>query len=175
VNQQIYVNGVLREWWDDSSRTYKAFNSSGVQTSSRPYTPQENSAADASAQKANLTSTEDSLMVQLSNGIAAIQAARTAANNDVAVADSLAASANSLSAQVSSRITAVAGWTPSATYSAADLNAIKSELAGILDKQKQIIDALSAFYAYRKAVDQNAVTTDDAILWLARLVSNTLS
>lgn len=45
VNQN-YNNGVLREQWDDGTRTYTAWDASGVQTSTRPYTTQENADAD---------------------------------------------------------------------------------------------------------------------------------
>jgi hypothetical protein len=44
-----YVGGVLRERWDDTTRTYTAWNASGVQTATRPYTAAENAAADAAA------------------------------------------------------------------------------------------------------------------------------
>ena len=33
---------------------------------------------------------------------------------------------------------------------------------------KTITDAMSAMYTYRKAVDDNAVLTDNALLWLAK-------
>ena len=45
----IYQSGVLRERWDDTTRIYTAFNSSGVQTSTRAYTAAENAKADEDA------------------------------------------------------------------------------------------------------------------------------
>lgn len=47
--RETYIDGVLRERWDDTTRTYTAWDASGVQTSTRPYTAAENAAADASA------------------------------------------------------------------------------------------------------------------------------
>lgn len=41
------ANKVLRERWDDTTRTYTAWNAAGVQTSTRPYTATENARADA--------------------------------------------------------------------------------------------------------------------------------
>lgn len=45
----IYQAGVLRERWDDATRTYTTFNASGAQTSTRPYTASENAEADSLA------------------------------------------------------------------------------------------------------------------------------
>lgn len=45
----VAPNGVLREFWDDSLRTYTTWDAAGVQTSTRAYTPIENARADAEA------------------------------------------------------------------------------------------------------------------------------
>lgn len=47
MNTLAYRNGVLREEWDDSTRTYTEYDENGQVTSSRPYTEAENAAADA--------------------------------------------------------------------------------------------------------------------------------
>lgn len=41
--------GVLRELWDDGPRTYTSWNAAGAQTSTRPFTSEENARADAEA------------------------------------------------------------------------------------------------------------------------------
>lgn len=43
----IYLDNVLRESWDDESRTYTSYDEAGEVVSSRPYTEAENAAADA--------------------------------------------------------------------------------------------------------------------------------
>jgi hypothetical protein len=48
----VYVDGVLRERWDDTARVYTAWDAQGVQTTSRPYTAAENAAADAAIARA---------------------------------------------------------------------------------------------------------------------------
>lgn len=58
---------------------------------------------------------------------------------------------------------------------AINLAAIRDSIRDILARQEQILQALADWYTYRIAVDQNAVTTDDAIICLARLESGRLS
>jgi hypothetical protein len=47
MSNQVYSGGRLREQWDDATRTYTTWNAAGAQTGQRPYTAQENAAADA--------------------------------------------------------------------------------------------------------------------------------
>ena len=50
MSASVYsTDGVLRERWDDTTRTYTAYNAQGTQTSTRSYTTQENDIADATA------------------------------------------------------------------------------------------------------------------------------
>lgn len=58
---ELYTNGVLRQWWDDETRTYKAYDAGGTQVSSRPYTVEENAAADAAAAAATAATNKASL------------------------------------------------------------------------------------------------------------------
>ncbi|MGW5239502.1 hypothetical protein ACWEOW_11265 [Monashia sp. NPDC004114] len=44
-----YIDGILRQFWDDANRRYTEWDAQGVQTLQRPYTPEENAAADADA------------------------------------------------------------------------------------------------------------------------------
>lgn len=69
MSSETYTDGVLRERWDDTTRTYKAWNASGQQTSTRPYTAAENAAADAalaqeqaSAEAATLAEAQEALV-----------------------------------------------------------------------------------------------------------------
>lgn len=58
-------NGVTRQWWDDTTRTYHEYSAAGVETLARAYTTQENADADARAAAtladANRRSIEDKL------------------------------------------------------------------------------------------------------------------
>jgi hypothetical protein len=114
------------------------------------------------------------LLTQLASGIADITAARTAAQDDIAQADILKGQADALSNQIATHITQIQAFAPGATYSQAQMNAIRDAIVAITQRQKSITDAMGSMYQYRKAVDQNAVTTDNAILWLARIVSDNI-
>ena len=46
---ELYVNSVLRERRDDTTRTVTTYNAAGTLTGTRPYTTAENAAADAAA------------------------------------------------------------------------------------------------------------------------------
>lgn len=49
MSKQVFVNGLLQEWWDDDTRTVTTYNAAGALLTSRPYTTAENTAADAAA------------------------------------------------------------------------------------------------------------------------------
>lgn len=49
MSAEVYQGNVLREKWDDTTRTYTAYDEGGVQTSTRPYSPEENTVADDNA------------------------------------------------------------------------------------------------------------------------------
>jgi len=106
------------------------------------------------------------LLSQLSAGIEALKRAKNAAQGDVAVAEALKSQADALSSQLSTQRSQASAWTP--VLSVAGLTSIKNQIVQILNTQKLIVDAMSAMYAYRKAVDENAVTTDEALIWLAK-------
>lgn len=131
------------------------------------WTPRAKTAAEQNAaQIAEATST---IQAQLQAGIAQIKAARDAAQADAATAATLKTQAESLSTTIAARKTAVDASTPAATV--AYVTAIKGELSWIDAQLKVIADAMAAMYAYRGAVDDNAVLTDNALLWLAKQVS----
>jgi hypothetical protein len=167
-------DGVLRRWWDYDTRTYHEYDEEGTETLSRPFDADEAANADALAAQQAADDKRAALRQQLASGVTAILAARDAASADVAQADNLQAQANTLSQQTQARITAVSAFVPGTTYRQADILAIRDELVSILNRQKTITDAMAGMYAYRKNVDQNAMTTDNALLWLARLASGVL-
>lgn len=169
-----FENGVLRRRWDDEARVYTEYDEDGFETVTRPFTDSENENADRLAALAADEAQAEALRAQLAEGVAAILAARDAADADRAQADNLKAQADSLSQAIQARIAAVSAFTPGATYRQSDLVAVRDELVSLLNRQKQITDAMAGMYAYRRAVDTNAVTTDNALLWLARLVSGVL-
>ena len=65
--RELYENGSLVERWDDDTRTYTAWNTRGVQTSTRPYTSDENAQADEDAR-------QNAQVPDLTERVAAIEA-----------------------------------------------------------------------------------------------------
>jgi hypothetical protein len=49
MSHRVYSDGVLRKQWDDATRLYTEWDAQGQQTTQRPYTPDENAAADQRA------------------------------------------------------------------------------------------------------------------------------
>lgn len=112
---------------------------------------------------------------QLAAGVEGIQQARAAAAADITEADTLRAAAGTHRAAAAAQRAQVAAFTPAATYRASEMTAVRDQLAAVLQRQELILAALADMYAYRAAVDRNAVVTDDALLWLARLAAGTLA
>lgn len=106
------------------------------------------------------------LVTDLRAGTAAIVAAKNAATADALVAATAKTQAETLSGQVAARKTAVDASTPAATV--AYITAMRAEISYLLAQVKVIVDAFALLQAWRKAVDENAVTTDNALLWLAK-------
>jgi len=167
MSLDIYRDGTLVQRWDDTARTYADYQTDPPTV--RPYTAAENAAADAEGTRAARTAAEETLRTQLQAGIAEIKAACDAAQADTATAAALKTQAVAVSATIAARKTAVDASTPAATL--AYVTAIKTELSWIDAQLKVIVDAMAAMYAYRQAVDTNAVMTDNALLWLAKQVS----
>ena len=111
---------------------------------------------------------------QLVAGVAVLAAAKANAQDDIPVAQGLRATALDGKTAAQTQRSQVAGFVPNATYRAADLAAVRDQLLTVLDRQAAILQALADIYQYRVAVDQNAVTTDNALLWIARLASGLL-
>jgi hypothetical protein len=60
----LYVDGVLRERWDDGRRIYTEWDQDGVQILMRPYTDAENAAADATIAEAQAEADAAALAAQ---------------------------------------------------------------------------------------------------------------
>jgi len=71
MSQQRFQSGVLREQWDDTTRTYTAFDAAGVLTSTRPYTTVENTAADLTVAAQIASVNGDTLRQKASAALAA--------------------------------------------------------------------------------------------------------
>jgi hypothetical protein len=70
----LWSSDVLRERWDDTARTYTAWDASGTQVEQRAYTVEENEAADARAASEALRVNEQSISTKLAADMAAMQA-----------------------------------------------------------------------------------------------------
>ena len=66
MSSRVYVNGVLRQFWNDVPRTYTEYNAAGAQTSTRAYTAAENAQADADA-ALSLANSNQASILQLLN------------------------------------------------------------------------------------------------------------
>lgn len=64
-------NGVIRQWWDDTTRTYHEYNGAGVEVQERAYTTQENEMAEkralAKQEDANRRTIEEALVASLAS------------------------------------------------------------------------------------------------------------
>jgi hypothetical protein len=73
MSTYVYIGTVLRQKWDDASRTYTAWDAAGVQTSTRAYTASENAAADAAATQLTLASNQSTIQTNLAQDLVAMQ------------------------------------------------------------------------------------------------------
>lgn len=160
------AGGQPEAWVDTDTRTLHD-TASGAETF-RPLTARENAAADALEFLSGLRD-------QLAAGITAMVAARDDAQADVPVAQGLQQSALAHKTAATTQRGQVTAFTPAATYSATQLGQVRDQLALVLERQAVILQAMADMYAYRVAVDRNAVDTDNALLWLAQLVARVLN
>lgn len=160
------------EWLDLEARL--AYDMTSGTDVARPFTAAENARADAITDAAARTQTRQAFRDQLATGVAAVVNAREAAREDITTAQGLRTTTLSARADAQTQRAAIAAFVPSSTYSAAQLAAVRDQLIQVLDRQAAILTALAGNYAYRVAVDTNAIDTDNALLWLARLASGLL-
>lgn len=173
IPDDAWPAGDRLSWDDDATLTHHDFTTDPhTQT---PYTADEAAQAQARVAEAQRTAALEGLRQQLTAGVAGIVAARAAAVEDQARAELLRTQAVAAKAATLTQRQAVAGFVPTATYSATQLGQVRNALADVLARVEEIQQALADFYAYRAQVDANAVTTDDALLWLARIASGALN
>lgn len=140
---------------------YTEYDALGNLIISRPFTPEEQALQDLQVAEANYQTAKEQYLADLNAGIANITAARNTAQAD-------AASMDAVIADLIVKRDAVAAFAVPATYQVATITAIKNELVAI--RNYLIADA-----QYRKAVDLNAVTTDNALLWIGRVLTKNIS
>lgn len=171
--RRLYQDGFLMEEWDDEAMIYRRFEG-GALVQERTYTPEEAEYPEAYQAGLEEQATIRNLRDQLTSGVSSIIAARDAAVQDAVVAAGFQAQANAAEESTETQHATVTAFAPSATYSQAQVVAIRDAIADLLVRVAQIQQALAEIYSYRVAVDNNAVLTDDALLWLARLASGSL-
>ena len=83
MNGENYIDGVLRERWDDATRLYTAWDADGTQTEQRPYTSQENAAADVAAATESQSQNKSTIELNLEADLAAMQAIKDTPNSTI--------------------------------------------------------------------------------------------
>ena len=83
MSTQRYKDGILRKFWDDDTRTYTEWDDQGQQIDSRPYTSEENAAADVRAIAEAEESNEVTISTKLIDDLAAMQAIIDQTNADL--------------------------------------------------------------------------------------------
>ena len=101
-------------------------------------------------------------------GLAALAAARSAAEADIVIAENLRQAAASLANASTDLALTVAGLTPGTYYDPGDLIQIKTILAQVISGQAVIADGLAEMCSYRKASDQVAILANRSLEFLAR-------
>lgn len=142
--------------------TWAVVNGRAVQSwTERPKTADEEQSTAEQAARAELDA-------NLLAGIAQIIAARNAATADIVTANTLRTDALAVRTAANTQRTQIDAFAPGTTYRQSDIVAIRTALSAILTRQALIIDTIASLASWRAAVDENAVITDNALLWLAK-------
>lgn len=173
IPDDAWPKGDRTTWDDDETLTHYDFTTEPYTLT--PYTDEEAAEAQPRMAETQRLATRDRLHQQLAQGVAGIVAARDAAVEDQVRAEQLHAQALAAKAATVSQRQSVAAFSPAASYSAAQLGQVRGAIVDVLARVEEIQQALADFYAYRAQVDANAVITDDALLWLARITSGVLA
>lgn len=72
----VYRDGILRERWDDTTRTYTAWDELGVVTETRPYTTEENDRANALVTASQDREAYNAARLAIRSAITTVQAER---------------------------------------------------------------------------------------------------
>ena len=172
IPADAWPQGDRLSWSDDETLTHYDFTTDPYTLT--PYDDEEVAEAEARAAQAAHQAGLLALRTQLGEGVAGIREARQAAIDDRERALQLRATAVTAAASTLAQRQTVAAFTPAATYNAAQLGQVRNAIADALQRIEEVQRALADFYTYRAAVNTNAVTTDNALLWLARLASGVI-
>lgn len=164
---------LIREWdYRSTPRRYREWDAAGVLIVDRGFNALEDQMADIEIAKQDGATATAQLRKQLYDGVTALEQARADAQGDVATANGLNATALNLKTAATTQKGQVQAFIPKTTYTQSDLTAIRDAIATVIARQETIIQAMADMYVYRVAVDNNAVLTDNSIIWLARLTSD---
>lgn len=103
-------------------------------------------------------------------GLAALAAARTAAEADIATANSLRDTSLSLAAATADLTAAIAAFTPEPYYDSTQLDQVKAALAQLASTQLALAHGLAEIYTYRRANDEVAILAHRSLEFLARVL-----
>ena len=103
-------------------------------------------------------------------GLAALAAARTAAEADIATANSLRETSLSLAAATADLTAAIAAFTPEPYYDSTQLDQVKAALAQLASTQLALAHGLAEIYTYRRANDEVAILAHRSLEFLARVL-----
>ena len=162
---RIYANETLREWWDDATRTVTTYDENGAITSSRPYTPAENTEADAqAATAAKLASLAQLRADIITKAIAWLEA-------DSATAQTRATAISNAVSTVQTRKAQVQAF----TFNGANVAAINTQLNNSL--KPLLIDMLDYIIGLGNITSGletwRGGRVDPALVWLARHQTDT--
>ena len=103
-------------------------------------------------------------------GLAALAAARSAAEADIATANSLRDTSLSLAAATADLTAAIAAFTPEPYYDSTQLDQVKAALAQLASTQLALAHGLAEIYTYRRANDEVAILAHRSVEFLARVL-----
>lgn len=126
------------------------------------------------------------LRAAIDAGIADLEAAQQVAATDTTDAEGRAAQAQALAATAASRATTVTAWTPQTAATAttiaalqakvlADLQAVRSEVAALHDRDRLILAALAELYTARALHSRGIALAYRCLVGLARIVGGRLT
>lgn len=168
----VQVVGVARPADTDATTyDYSVTLVAGVPTETWTARPKTQSEIDYATQ----TTTRSDILQQLADGVAQIQTVRAAASSDIATADAAQSQALTVKGQATTQKGTVSSAAVPATYQTSTITFLRDQLAAVIARQELITQAIADGFAYRKAVDQNALVTDDALIGLARIISGRIT
>jgi hypothetical protein len=176
VVREYYPEGAIKTVWDYSTDPWTAYeyDQQGAVVNSRPFTENEVTVAQQRLALETATQQRAALLDQLMTGVVDIQETIDQAQDDIATAEGLQTQAETIKAGATTQRTQIAAFTPAASYSQAQINAIKGQLDQLAARDEVFAQAFADGFAYRRNVDQAMVKAYRAILWLARVISGRL-